>query len=254
MTIPGFLLLNEMEATMIRSTEANQVLQPTCSSASVEVPGARVEASRRSFLRRSVLTGAAAGSAALLTTTKSAEAGFVGGFAHAAEHFREIQGNENAHVAFLLEVLGSAAFPRPHYVNLSPRTISEFADMSRTFENVGAKVYLGAIPVFSEPQILAHAGSIGAIEARQAGVINSLLGFPLSQDSEHFESPLTPPQVAEMAMGFFASPGLVMALAGAIQPTRSPANDIAILRFALSLEYLETTFYNLNVPRFFGHA
>ncbi len=236
---------------MIRSSDVSQVLQPACSSA--EVPGAQTKESRRWFLRRSVVTGAAAGSAALLATPPRAEAHFFGGYPHAAELFREIQSNENAHVAFLLSVLGSAAFPRPQYVNLNPRTVGEFADMSRTFENVGTKAYLGAIPVFYEPQILGQAGSIAEIEARQAGVVNSLLGFPLSQNGEHFESPLTPLQVADMAMGFFADPSLVVSLADAIKSTRSASNDIAILRFALSLEYLETTFYNMNVPRFFGH-
>jgi Ferritin-like domain len=236
---------------MIRSPGVSQLSQPGCSSA--EVSHARAEESRRSFLRRSALTGAAAGSAALLSTSQRAEAHFVGGFRNAAEHFRQIQGNENAHVAFLLQVLGSAAFPRPQYVNLDPQTVSEFADMSRNFENVGTKAYLGALPVFNQPQTLAQAGSIGAIEARQAGVLNDLLGSPVSQNGEHFETPLTPLQVADIAMQFFADPDLVLSLAAAIQPTRSDANDIAILRFALSLEYMETTFYNLNVPRFFGH-
>jgi Ferritin-like domain len=235
---------------MIRSSEVSQVSQPTCPAP--ESSGARSKQSRRSFLHRSVLTGAAAGTAAVLATSRRAEAHLFGGHQHAAELFREIQGNENAHVEFLLGVLGSAAYPRPQYVDLNPRSLDEFADMSRTFENVGTKAYLGALPVFNEPQTLAQAGSIAQIEARQAGVVNSLLGFPISQNDQHFESPLTPPQVANMAMGFFADPDFVVSLANAIQSTRSDANDIAILRFALSLEYLETTFYNLNVPRFFG--
>jgi hypothetical protein len=208
--------------------------------------------SRRSFLRGSVLAGATAGAAALAAAPRRAEADFIGGQVYAAQHFVEIQGNENAHVAFLLSVLGSSAFVRPPFLNLGPKTVVEFAEMSRTFEMVGAKTYLGAAPVINNPQTLAQAGSIAQIEARQAAVVNSLFGLPLSEDGAHFESPFTATQAAEMAMGFFADPGLPVSLANAIQPTRSDANDFAIFRFALSLEYLESTFYNMNVPRFFG--
>jgi Ferritin-like domain len=251
MTYPSFLFSNDQEAMMIRSSEVNQVSQPICPAP--ESSGARSKQSRRSFLHRSVLTGAAAGTAAVLATSRRAEARFFGGDRHAAGIFREIQGNENAHVAFIQGLLGPAAFPRPEYVNLNPRTVEEFAGMSRTFETVGANAYLGAFPVFNQSQILADAGSIAEIEARQAGVVSTLLGFPLNNNGAHFESPLTPPQAASMAMGFFADPEFVVSLANAIQSTPSDANDIAIFRFALSLEYLESTFYNLNVPLFFGH-
>jgi hypothetical protein len=188
----------------------------------------------------------------MLATSRRAEAGFVGGKAFAAERFFEIQGNENAHVAFLLRVLGSSAFARPMFVNLNPQTVVDFAAMSRTFEMVGAKTFLGAFPLFNNPQTLAQAGSIAEIEARQAAIVNGLFGLPLSENGEHFESAFTATQAAEMAMGFFADPNLPVSLANAIQTTRSDANDTAILRFALSLEYLESTFYNMNVPRFFG--
>jgi hypothetical protein len=247
MTYPSFLFSNDQEATMIRSSQVSQVSQPACPAPGSS--GARSSQSRRSFLHRSVLTGAAA----VLATSRSAEAQFFGGHRHAGQIFHEIQGNENAHVAFIQRLLGPAAFPRPEYVDLNPLTVEEFAHMSRTFETVGANAYLGALPVFSQPQILADAGSIAEIEARQAGVVSTLLGFPLNNDNAHFESPLTPRQAASMAMGFFADPEIVVSLANAIQSTKSDANDIAIFRFALSLEYLESTFYNLNVPRFFGH-
>ena len=67
---------------------------------------------------------------------------------------------------------------------------------------------------------------------------------------EQFETPIAPGQVATMVAPFFTDPSVPAALANAISSTPSAANDIAILRFALGLEYLEATFYNINVPRF----
>ena len=61
--------------------------------------------------------------------------------------------------------------------------------------------------------------------------------------------PLTAAQVVSLAGPFITS------LNGGPPLTYSttdlgPANDIMILNFALALEYLESTFYNINVPRF----
>lgn len=212
-------------------------------------------ASRRRFFRGAAI--AATGAVALMTQFEEAEAqsrnnrGPTQG-GDTAQHFREIQKHENAHAAFLISALGSNAYPKPQFVNLLPANFIRFAVMTRTFENTGPKAYLGAAPLINSPTILGQATSIALIEARQAGWINSQFpGFPLSIANEDFETPLTPGQVAQLVSSFFADPNLPMQLAAAISTTPSDENDIDILRFALGLEYLESEFYNLNVPRFF---
>ncbi len=43
----------------------------------------------------------------------------------------------------------------------------------------------------------------------------------------------------------------IKSLNGGSDPSKPLQNDIDILNFALLLEYLEATFYDTNVPRFY---
>jgi hypothetical protein len=168
------------------------------------------------------------------------------------DNFRQIQADENAHVAFLVNALGSAARPMPIFQGLEQSKVHEFAVVSRTLENTGVGAYLGALPVLASTQLgqqyLGAAGSIALIEARHAGYLNTLLDLNIVENItgnvSSLDTPLTPQQVVTLASPFIASlnggPPLI--------PAGGLTNAIDILNFALALEYLEAEFYNLNVP------
>lgn len=166
--------------------------------------------------------------------------------------FGQIQRHENAHVAFLVNALGAAARPKPTFQNLVQPNFQLFVQVAKALENTGVGAYLGAAPAILSRAYLAAAGSIGFIEARHAGWINSLVDVPITTNvygmEQSFETPLTAAQVVTLASPFIAS------LNGGppvnYSTTPSAANDIAILNFALALEYLEAEFYNLNVANF----
>ncbi len=203
--------------------------------------GTLMRAGRRSFLT----SGLALAPLAFFGALNNSEAAVT--VTHGRQQkglFREIQAHENDHVAFLVMALGADARPKPTFRNLVQRRFTEFVLVSQALENTGVGAYLGAAPVLNSRDYLAAAGSIMTVEARHAGTINYLLKGPVTTNNESFDKPLTPEQVVAAAGSFIAD--LNGGPEVGYSPTPSDANDIAILNFALALEYLEAEFYNVN--------
>ena len=216
---------------------------------------------RRSFLRRAA-TIAAVAPAALIAGSRSSHAGGRGrrlrdlypGWTRT--NFEAIQSDENAHVNYLVAALGTSARPIPNFQNLQQPNEIAFAEVSRALENTGVGAYLGAVPVLQQlgAALVPAAASIALIEARHAGFLNTLIDLPVNEDilneQASFEVALTPQQVVNLAGPFIANlnggPPLI--------PPGGFATATDVLNFALALEFLEASFYNINVPIFFPPA
>jgi hypothetical protein len=196
--------------------------------------------------------------AALLGTPRSSRAAKVAAgpteISELGTNFKDIQAHENDHVAFLVTALGKLARPKPTFVSLRQTSLASFINVAQALENTGVGAYLGAFPAINSSAYLSAAGSIFALEARHAGYLNSLQGDPLTghaldlTDNESFEMPLTIAEVVAAAGPFVKSLNGGPALT--FSSKKSAKNDIAILNFALALEYLEADFYNTNVHLF----
>lgn len=214
-------------------------------------PDRRPVAGRRSFLRRGAAAAAAAfaGRDARASNPNYLPSLYPG---ENVTEFETIQADENAHVQFLVNALGPNARPMPTFQNLGAANLQQFAQMSMAFENTGVGAYLGAAPYISTPGYLVAAARIMDIEARHAGYLNVLNNNKMTMNvlgnAPSFEAPLTIAQVVNLVSPFVASLNGGPPLSFSTTP--SAANDIDILNFALALEYLESTFYNLNVPKF----
>lgn len=213
--------------------------------------------SRRSFFRRSALTAAALAPVGLLAACGASSTGGgqtpTGGTAFLATlkavgdnktAFREIQSDEDMHVTFLKNALGTNARPKPTFKGLLQADINAFAATSRVLENTGVGAYLLAAPAIKSKDYLAAAGSILTIEARHAGFLDVLLGMPISANGA-FDKPIAQADIVTAVTPFIVS------LNGGPDPSKPLASDLDILNFALLLEYLEADYYDMNVPKFF---
>lgn len=226
-------------------------------------------ASRRAFLRRSVVSAAIVAPLGLLaacggqttttgsaaktpttgtTSTTTTPAGLaLPALSDTKSAFTEIMNDETAHVTFLQTALtkaGATPRPKPTFKGIQQTDINAFAALAQVFENVGVGAYLMAAPAISSKAYLAAAGSILTIEARHAGFLDVLLGMPISA-SGAFDKPLTQAQIVKDVSPFIVS------LNGGGDPSATLKNDVDILNFALLLEYLEAEFYSTNVPALF---
>ena len=214
---------------------------------------------RRSFVRGGLAAAAVATGAALLPTRAAAANTDTLPNLYPnwnAFLFQSIQAHEIEHVAVirtLITNLGGTPRPSPTFKNLLQPNLVAFGTVSQALENTGVGAYLGAAPVILQPAVLAAAGSIATIEARHAGYLNVLFNTFHTTNifgvEQVFERPLTIQEVVDAATPFVA--GLNGGPPLTFSATRSRANDIAILNFALALEYLERDFYNLNVPKYY---
>lgn len=201
--------------------------------------------SRRMLLRSSLVAATTVVPASLLVTQTASAATRTALRLSAKDAFKEIRKDEDAHVSFIKEALGSAARPKPSFKGLEQGKVGDFIHLSQVFENVGVGAYLLAAPAISSKAVLGAAASILTIEARHAGYLNALVGLPLSTNGA-FDKPIPQEQIVKDVAPFIAS------LNGGRDPSKPLRNDIDILNFALLLEYLEATFYDINVPKFYS--
>jgi hypothetical protein len=197
--------------------------------------------------------------------------------------FQNIMTDENTHVTYLTAAItanGGTPRPAPTFDTtqavFNPTSVANFYALSDALENTGTGAYVYATQyLISVPTVLVAAASIGLVEGRHAGFLNILTGRPILTDptpgANDLNSPIgtifptlstsvpdaaqevpqAPSTVAQRAAPFLVNVNLN---GGPALPADNfsgqGAVPFAVLNYALLLEYLEKTFYDLNVPKF----
>ncbi len=206
---------------------------------------------RRQFIGRGAATAVVAGTAAVLASPSKASAAVPSLYPGSSQtYFKTIQRDEATHVNIIIgaiQSLGGTPRPYPTFTGITGLTTTQFLQAAAAFEYTGVGAYFGAAPYVSNPNVLAVAASIATVEARHSAFIATTLNIPLVPNVLPYAVPLTLDQVTAAATPYITSLNDNGQFPATFSTTPSAANDIAILNFALLLEYLEATFYYNNV-------
>jgi hypothetical protein len=227
------------------------------------VPGDNSEpaGSRRSFLARTMGASALTLSALSLVSAPRAAAApqknkKVTGLT--ATLLDEIMNDEAAHVPIIQNLLDDPDNPLPVPIRKPPKfnmaelkqaTFQDFIETAAAFENTGSGLYHGALlNITQTEEYFPTAAGLAAVESRHASWLNTLLGDPLVPGFVPVEAPISQSIVLSRVAPFVTDPRSTFPSFDTT--VVSDANNFAILDFVLFLEYIESAFYNLNVPRF----
>ena len=170
----------------------------------------------------------------------------------------EVMIDEAQHVPILQNLLNDPDNPLPvpirkpphfNFARLIQPNLTAFLETAAGFENTGSGLYHGALlNITQTEEYFPTAAGLAAVESRHAAWLNSMIGQALVPNFVPVEAPidqgLTLSRVAEFVLdprSTFPSFSTTVV---------SDANNFFILDFVLFLEYIESTFYALNVPRF----
>jgi len=118
--------------------------------------------------------------------------------------------DEDAHVAFLQQALGSKAVAKPRFdFQGIVADQTKFQQTAYVLENTGVHAYLGQAGNIENPAYLAAAASILTIEARHASVIGLIIDESVTGIAPNgsFDTPLT----AEQVLAAVAATGFIVA-------------------------------------------
>jgi len=191
-------------------------------------------------------------------TSKASAAGSKKVTGLTATLLQEIMNDEAQHVPIIQNLLNDSGNPLPVPIRKPPNfnlarliqpNLQTFLETAAVFENTGSGLYHGALLNIQQTQeYFPTAAGLAAVKSRHAGWLNSLLGQALTEDFAPVEAPisqgLTLTQVAE----FVTDPRSTFPSFDTTVAT--DANNFFVLDFILFLEYIASTFYALNVPRF----
>jgi hypothetical protein len=215
--------------------------------------------SRRSFVTRAAGISAVAVPTLTLLTSRTAAASTPPKLTGLkAELINEIMNDEDQHVPIIQNLLDDPDNPLPVPIRQPPNfnlkrlrqpNLQAFLETASAFENAGSGLYHGALLNVTQTQeYFPRAAGLAAVESRHASWLNSLLNESLVPDFAPVESPIPQSIVLTRVAEFVTDPRSTFPSFDTTVFT--DANNFFVLDFVLFLEYIESKFYDINVPLF----